>query len=113
VGAYLGRILLRPSGATKRDWVLGLLVGLLILGIVGFIPYLGGLVRLGVICLGLGAFAAQLYRTSRLPIRREVDRPAFWRAATSLSLPEIQQGNLQSAPANSRRKGDKNRNLKL
>jgi Putative zinc-finger len=65
VGAFLGRILLKPSGATKRDWVLGLLVGLLILTIVGFIPYLGGLVRLGVVCLGLGAFAGQLYRASR------------------------------------------------
>jgi Putative zinc-finger len=65
VGAYLGRILLRPSGATKRDWVLGLLVGLLILSVIGFVPYLGGLVRLGVVCLGLGAFATQLYRVSR------------------------------------------------
>jgi hypothetical protein len=65
VGAFLGRILLKPSGATKGDWLLGLLVGLLILTIVGFIPYLGGLVRLGVICLGLGAFAGQLYRASR------------------------------------------------
>jgi hypothetical protein len=43
----------------------GLLVGLLILTIVGYIPYLGGLVRLGVVCLGLGAFARQLYRASR------------------------------------------------
>lgn len=65
VGAYLGRMLLKPSGATKGDWVLGLLVGMLILTIVGFIPYLGGLVRFGVVCLGLGAFAAQLYRASR------------------------------------------------
>jgi cytoskeletal protein CcmA (bactofilin family) len=65
VGAFLGRILLKPSGATKGDWLLGLLVGLLILTIVGFIPYLGGLIRLGVVCLGLGAFAWQLYRTSR------------------------------------------------
>jgi predicted anti-sigma-YlaC factor YlaD len=65
VGAFLGRILLKPSGATRGDWLLGLLVGLLILTIVGFIPYLGGLVRLGVICLGLGAFAGQLYRASR------------------------------------------------
>ncbi len=64
VGAFLGRILLTASGATKGDWVLGLLVGLLILTIVGFIPYLGGLVRLGVVCLGLGAFAGQLYRAS-------------------------------------------------
>jgi hypothetical protein len=65
VGAFLGRILIKPAGATKRDWLLGLLVGLLILTIVGFIPYLGGLVRLGVVCLGLGAFAWQLYRGSR------------------------------------------------
>ena len=65
VGAFLGRILLKPSGSTKGDWLLGLLVGLLILTIVGFIPYLGGLVRLGVVCLGLGAFTGQLYRASR------------------------------------------------
>jgi hypothetical protein len=45
--------------------VLGLFVGLLILTLIGFIPYLGGLVRLGVVCLGLGALAAQLYRASR------------------------------------------------
>ncbi|MBZ5688543.1 MAG: zf-HC2 domain-containing protein [Acidobacteriia bacterium] len=65
VGAFLGRMLLKPSGATKGDWMLGLLVGLLILTIVGFIPYLGGLVRLGVVCVGLGAFCGQLYRSSR------------------------------------------------
>jgi len=65
VGAFLGRILLKPSGATKGDWMLGLLVGLLILTVVGFIPYLGGLVRFGVVCLGLGAFAGQLYRASQ------------------------------------------------
>jgi len=57
---YLARILLKPAGATMRDWLLGLLVGLLVHTIVGFIPYLGGLVRLGVVCLGLGAFAWQL-----------------------------------------------------
>jgi predicted anti-sigma-YlaC factor YlaD len=65
VGAFLGRILLRPAGATKHEWLLGLLLGLLILTIVGFIPYLGGLVRLGMVCLGLGAFAWQLYQASR------------------------------------------------
>jgi hypothetical protein len=65
VGAFLGRILLKPSGATKGDWLLGLLVGLLIVTIVGFIPYLGGLVHVGVVCLGLGAFACQFYRASR------------------------------------------------
>jgi hypothetical protein len=41
VGAFLGRMLLKPSGATKGDWMLGLLLGLLILTIVGFIPSLG------------------------------------------------------------------------
>jgi len=65
VGALLGRMLLKPSGATRGDWMLELLVGLLILTIVGFIPYLGVLVRLSVVCLGLGAFAGQLYRASR------------------------------------------------
>jgi hypothetical protein len=65
VGAFLGRVLLKPSGATKRDWLLGLLVGLLVLTLVGFIPYLGGLVHIAIVCLGLGAFAWQLYRGSR------------------------------------------------
>ncbi|MGB8887240.1 MAG: zf-HC2 domain-containing protein [Candidatus Korobacteraceae bacterium] len=65
VGAFLGHILLKPAGATKSDWLLGLLVGLVIITIVGFIPYLGGLVRFAVVCLGLGAFAWQLYRVSR------------------------------------------------
>lgn len=65
VGAFLGRILLKPSGSAKTDWVLGLLLGLLILTVVGYIPYLGWLLRLCVVCLGLGAFAGELYRTSR------------------------------------------------
>ena len=65
VGAFLGRILLKPSESTKGDWFLGLLLGLLILTVVRFIPYLGGLVHFGVVCLGLGAFAVQLYRASR------------------------------------------------
>jgi hypothetical protein len=65
VGAFLGQILLKPTGVTKGDWLLGLLVGLLILTVVRFIPYLGGLVHFGVICLGLGAFGLQLHRVLR------------------------------------------------
>jgi hypothetical protein len=65
VGAFLGRMLLKPTGATKGDWLLGLLVGLLIITIVVLIPYVGGLVHFGVVCLGLGAFAWQLYRVAR------------------------------------------------
>jgi cytoskeletal protein CcmA (bactofilin family) len=64
VGAFLGWILLKPAG-TKRDWLLGLLVGLLIVTVIGFIPYLGGFIRFAVVCLGLGAFSWQLYRSSR------------------------------------------------
>jgi cytoskeletal protein CcmA (bactofilin family) len=65
VGAYLGQKLLKSTEANKSDWLLGLLAGLLILTVVEFIPYLGGLVRFVVVCLGLGAFAWQLYRVSR------------------------------------------------
>jgi len=65
VGALLGQLLLKRAGATKSDRLLGLLLGLLILTIVEFIPYLGGLIRLGVVCLGLGTFAWQLYGVSR------------------------------------------------
>ena len=65
VGAFLGQILLKPTGVTKSDWLLGLLVGLLILTVVRFIPYLGGFVHFGVVCLGLGAFAWQLFRVTR------------------------------------------------
>jgi hypothetical protein len=65
VGAFLGQKLLKPTEANKSDWLLGLLVGLLILTVIGFIPYLGGLVGFVVVCVGLGAFSWQLYRVSR------------------------------------------------
>ncbi len=68
VGAFLGRMILKSAVSTNRDWLLGLLVGLLILTIAGFIPFLGGLVHFAVICVGLGAFAWQLYRVSRSPM---------------------------------------------
>jgi cytoskeletal protein CcmA (bactofilin family) len=65
VGAFLGQVILKLGGATKSDWMLGLLLGLLILTVIKFVPYLGGLVHFGVVCLGLGAFAWQLSRASR------------------------------------------------
>jgi len=65
VGGFLGRMILRPAGATKHEWLLGLLLGLFILTVVRFIPYLGGLVHFGTVCLGLGAFAWQLHQASR------------------------------------------------
>jgi len=68
VGAFLGQMLLKPGAATKGDWMLGLLIGLVILTVVRFIPYLGALVHFGVICVGLGAFAWQLHRVLRSAI---------------------------------------------
>ncbi len=65
VGAFLGQMLLKPVRATRSDWLLGLLLGMLILTVVGYIPYLGVLLRLGMDCLGLGAFAWQLHRVIR------------------------------------------------
>ncbi len=65
VGAFLGQALVKPTAATTGDWLLRLLVGLLILTIVRYIPYLGGWIHFGVICFGLGAFVWQLYRVSR------------------------------------------------
>ena len=65
VGAYLGRRILKPAGATKQDWLLGLLLGLVILTVVGSLPYIGGVVGAVVAWLGLGALAWQLYQTSR------------------------------------------------
>jgi len=66
VGAFLGQMLLKSAGAAKRDWLLSLLAGLLLLTVVGFVPYLGGLARLAMVCLGLGTFSWQLYTGSRL-----------------------------------------------
>jgi hypothetical protein len=65
VGAFLGQSLVKPAATTKGDWLLRLLVGLLILTIVRYIPYLGGWIHFAVICFGLGAFVWQLYRVSR------------------------------------------------
>ena len=38
VGAFLGQMLLKPVGATRSDWMLGLLLGLLILTVVEIHP---------------------------------------------------------------------------
>ena len=69
VGAFLGHTIVKPAATSRADWLLGLLVGMLILTIVRFIPYLGGFIYFGVVCLGLGAFAWQIYRVSRPAIR--------------------------------------------
>jgi cytoskeletal protein CcmA (bactofilin family) len=56
VGAYLGRELM---GANP---LLGLLAGLVILQVLFLAPYAGGVLKLAVFCLGLGALALQMRR---------------------------------------------------
>jgi len=71
VGTFLGRALLKRTAPTTADWMLELFVGVLIITVVGFVPYLGGLVRFAVVLLGMGAFVFQLYRVTRPAIARE------------------------------------------
>jgi cytoskeletal protein CcmA (bactofilin family) len=68
VGSLLGSLVLerfRPERAGGR--MLALLVGLVILAILGAVPYLGGILRLLVALLGLGAVCLWLYGRGRMP----------------------------------------------
>ena len=65
VGAFLGKLILKPATVTTGDWLLALLVGLVIITVVRWVPFIGGLVHLGVVCLGMGALAWQVYRMLR------------------------------------------------
>lgn len=51
----IGKRLLNPDGATEKNRYLGLLVGLLALAVVALIPWLGWVIRIAVIVVGLGA----------------------------------------------------------
>jgi hypothetical protein len=62
VGAYLGRELIRAKNETGLPTLAGLLVGLVILQILFLVPFAGGILRLAVVCLGLGALALQVRR---------------------------------------------------
>jgi predicted anti-sigma-YlaC factor YlaD len=62
VGAYLGRELIRTNDQTGLPMLTGLLVGLAILQVLFLVPYAGGILRLAVFCLGLGALALQMRR---------------------------------------------------
>ena len=64
VGAWLGEKLLGPSMGTEAT--LGrLALGLLIIRVLGLIPYLGGFVWLAVILWGVGALVLALYTRAR------------------------------------------------
>ena len=60
VAAFLGRALL--AAPEHRDRLLGLFLGLLILSVATALPYVGGLVGVAILLLGLGALGWQLYR---------------------------------------------------
>lgn len=62
VAAYLGRYLLKTPGAAGATSLGALFLGLAILTVAGFVPFLGALLRLVVLLAGLGALAWQLYQ---------------------------------------------------
>jgi cytoskeletal protein CcmA (bactofilin family) len=64
VGAFVGWTLLARRAAPP-PFALALLLGLLVVGVAANVPYLGGLVRLVAILLGLGIGAVQLGRAWR------------------------------------------------
>ncbi len=68
VGTWLGDRILGPSigfGPTLGHMALGLLI----LRVIGLIPYLGGWVSAVVICVGLGAFVLAIYRNNRAQVQ--------------------------------------------
>jgi anti-sigma factor RsiW len=66
VGAFLGQALLRAGGRGVRASLPSLLVGLGLLAVLVELPWIGPLVHLVVLGLGLGAASAALYRGTRL-----------------------------------------------
>jgi hypothetical protein len=67
VGTFLGRLLLKASPSSTREWMKALAVGLVVLMLIFQIPYgIGAVIHVATFCFGLGAFAWQLNR--------------FWRA---------------------------------
>jgi hypothetical protein len=65
VGAYLGHELIGSKNETGLPTLAGLLAGLVILQVLFLVPYAGGVLRLVVCCLGLGALALQMRRQLR------------------------------------------------
>ena len=62
VGGY-GLQLIGRGGMSHRGWrILALLVSLLVLGIIGWIPFIGWLVTFFTFSIGLGAWALQVFQ---------------------------------------------------
>jgi len=64
VSVALGRALIRPRGNPRRDALRALIVGLVLITVGAAVPWLGGLIRLVVTCLGVGALAWRLAQTT-------------------------------------------------
>jgi hypothetical protein len=80
---FLGRTGFRLLGHPEVHPLLALLVGLAVLAAVGLIPFLGGLVGLAAVVLGLGALALTLFRSWRgpaAPVFSGADAPGVRRA---------------------------------
>lgn len=65
VGLAIGRWIFRKLGRPQMSLYVDLLVGLLILWLLSAIPYVGWVVRLAAVLLGLGALASQRYSLMR------------------------------------------------
>ena len=66
VGAWLGNKIMGEPPAVTSAVIGRMAVGLLILHVAGFIPFLGGLVWLAVLLWGTGAVLLGFYRMSRV-----------------------------------------------
>lgn len=62
VGAYVGRELMGAKPGTGLPTLPGLLAGLVILQVLFLVPYAGGILKLAVMCLGLGALTLHMRR---------------------------------------------------
>jgi len=64
VGLALGRALLRPRGRARRDALLALVTGLVLVTLATALPIVGWPLWVIVACLGAGALAGRLARTA-------------------------------------------------
>lgn len=83
VSRWLGRRILESTSATQQSPIVQVLIGVLVLGIVGFIPILGWLVALVANLVGLGAVILSKYGTGK---------PWFRRGEAGPPPPEAERG---------------------
>jgi len=84
VARWLGRRLIEATHIVQQSPIAQVLIGVLVIGIIGFIPIIGWLVLIAVFLIGLGAVILSKFGTGR-PWFRE-------RAATQAPPPEAEAG---------------------